>query len=65
MKNVVLGIIQFASILLIMFGFIVCMCETADFSSQIKTSLTGMCMIALGGVICYLVNAACDDVLED
>lgn len=48
MRKVISTITALTSMFLVVFGFITCMCETADFSKQLTTMLMGVTIILVG-----------------
>lgn len=48
MRKVISSITGLMCMFLVLFGFIICMCETADFSKQLTTMLMGLTIILVG-----------------
>ena len=53
MRKIISGIGVLVGFLLIMLGFIVCMCETADLYEQMKSLVFGVLMMVIGTITCY------------
>ena len=54
MRKVISSITGLTSMFLVLFGFITCMCETADFSKQLTTMLMGLTIILVGVVFGFI-----------
>lgn len=54
MRKAISGITELIGTMLVILGFVVCMCETADFSNQLSTMVYGMIIIVAGAIICFL-----------
>jgi preprotein translocase subunit Sss1 len=54
MRKVISGIAGLMCMLLVLFGLIICMCETPDLDKQLTTMLTGVGIMAVGAVIGFL-----------
>ena len=48
MRKIISGITGLTSMLLVMFGFVTCMCDTVDISKQLTTMLMGVTIILVG-----------------
>lgn len=62
MKNMIKELAQFISMILVLAGLVVCMCETTDFGKQVQTMLIGIAIIATGAVVSILANRGGEDV---
>lgn len=54
MRKIISGITGLMCMMLVTFGFITCMCETADFRKQLTTMLMGITIIAIGTVFGFI-----------
>ena len=62
--KVIKGIAVLAGALLVMFGLIICMCETPELDKQISTMLYGFGTMVAGAVICFIGNGGLENVSE-
>ena len=62
MKKTIKELAQFISMIMVIAGLVVCMCETTDFGKQIQTMMIGIAIIATGAVVSILVNRGEEDV---
>ena len=51
MRKLISGFTEFTNMLLILFGFIVCMCETENLDKQLMTLCIGAGMIIVGALL--------------
>ena len=51
MRKVISGIAGLTSMLLVLFGLVICMCETVDLDKQLTMMLMGAGIMAVGAVI--------------
>ena len=63
MKRMIKELAQFAGMMLVLAGLVVCMCETADLDKQAQTMLMGIAIIATGTVVSILENGGEKDEL--
>lgn len=52
--RVIREIVSIVGVLLVVLGLVVCMCETAEMSMQLSTTLYGMAIMVAGVIICFL-----------
>ena len=53
-RRVISYIAELASLLIVMFGFIVCMCDTADAGKQLTMMFMGLSIMAVGAVFGFI-----------
>lgn len=51
MRKAIKGIAELSSVLLVLFGLIVCMCETVDLDKQLMMVFIGAGIMSIGAVI--------------
>ena len=56
MRRVISSITGLTSMFLVMFGFITCMCDTADLDKQLQTVCMGVAIIAIGTVLGFIAK---------
>lgn len=54
MRKIVSEIVELFGTMLVLLGFMVCMCETAEFSNQLSTMFYGIVIMVAGAIICFL-----------
>ena len=56
MRNIISKIAGLTSMFLVVFGFITCMCETADWDKQVQTMCMGIVIIAIGATLGFIAK---------
>ena len=56
MRRVISSITGITSMLLVMFGFITCMCETTDLDKQLQTIGMGIVIMAIGATLGFIAK---------
>lgn len=54
MRRVIRGITKLMCMLCVMFGLIVCMCETTDLDKQLQTLCMGVVIMAIGATLGFI-----------
>ena len=54
MRKVISGIAGLTSMLLVLFGLVICMCDTADVDKQLSMMLMGFGIMAVGAVFGFI-----------
>lgn len=61
MRRVISGIAGLTSMLLVLSGLIICMCDTTDLDKQLSTMLMGAGIMVVGAVIGILAKGVSRD----